>query len=126
MRFCRLLVLFAERHGGDIMHPVFTQLMSQKLIITRRTRNTTGNWVNAQEFTVPGFVEYGRKTDVNREGEEIVTTGTVYLRSDAPIDVTHPHWTIQQAGGKLMEVVNIHPIHDPRTSRLHHYEVSVR
>lgn len=105
----------------------FKRLMTHRVKIVKLERNYTGKLVPVTEyFNVPAFVQYGRRLVVDREGEEVSVAAIVFLRHDAPIKPEHEHWEITHMPGYEMQVVRIDRIDDPRTGRVHHYEVAVR
>ena len=112
------------------MIPEFRKLMTHDLIVRKRGRNHYGDFSDVSTFSgVKGFVEYTRKMVIDRQGEEVLSIGTVFLPASAPMDPAYEYWMIDQVspharGG--LEVIQVSSIDDPRTGRTHHFEVSVK
>jgi len=108
----------------------FVRLMTHTLTIHKRERDWQGVFKDIKVTSdVKGFVQYGKKLVTDSKGEEVVSSATVFLRNDAPVDPRHEHWLIDQTAPYVrsnMEVIRIDPIDDPRTGETHHYEVAVR
>ncbi len=105
------------------------KLMSHALTIRKRDRNNYGDMSEVGSFSANGFVEYGRRITLDRDGEEVLSTATIFLEGSTPIDPEWDYWIIDQIAPyvrKGMEVIQIDPIDDPRTGKTHHYEVLVR
>lgn len=112
------------------MMPHFAKLMTHTFTIRKQKRTHQGDFEDDSTATgVKGFVEYGRRTVINRQGEEVLCTATIFMPKDASIDSNHDYWKIDQTAPYSrvgLEVIQIDPIDDPRTGKTHHYEISVR
>ena len=112
------------------MMPSFKKLMTHILTIRKRERDWQGSFSNVAVYPgVRGFVEYGKRIVTNLQGEEVISSATIFLPNHAPINIPHENWMIDQTAPyprKNMEVIRIDPIDDPRTGKTHHYEVTVR
>ncbi len=109
---------------------VFNSLMTHTLVLIKRKRNNSGDFVN--ETTYPqenGFCEYGNKLVTLKTGEKVTSTAIIFLKNDSNIDINHEYWMINQLLPQIrndMEVLQIDPIDNPIDGLTHHYELIVR
>ncbi len=112
------------------MRSILKRLMTHTLSLHRRERNWQGDFTKQRTYNnVKGFVQYGTKVVMDRKGEEVVSSAIIFMPDTAPIDPSHEYWMIDQTAPyerKDMEVIRIDPIDDPRTGKIHHYEVAVK
>jgi len=103
---------------------VFDSLMTQSVTLVKRVQDYTGTLTDDTAEVLDGFVQYGTRRIVNREGEDINATAIVFLKKDAPIDLGHEWYTVIHEG-RRMKVESIDPIVDPRYNYRTHYELTV-
>ena len=112
------------------MMPAFSKLMTHTLTIRKRERDWQGALSDTATYShVKGFVEYGKRIVSGLQGEDVISAATIFLPNNAPVNIAHEHWMIDQIAPysrKNMEVIRIDPIDDPRTGKTHHYEVAVK
>ena len=110
-------------------HSMLKKLMTHSLTIRKRERDWQGSFSDKKTFSTRGFVQYGTKLVTDRKGEETTASAIIFLPDIAPIDPAYEHWMIDQTTPYTregMEVIRIDPVDDPRTGKIHHYEVAVR
>jgi hypothetical protein len=103
---------------------VYDSLMTQAVTLIKRSQDYTGSLTDDTTDVLSGFVQYGTKRVVTREGETIDATAIVFLKNDAPIDPSH-EWYDVIHNGRRMKVETIDPIVDPRYNFRTHYELTV-
>jgi hypothetical protein len=107
----------------------FNNMMTHKVTLRKRKRNTQGDFSDISSSQLPGFVEWNKMQSTDKLGEDVMIKGIVYLQDDCGIDITHDYWMIDQTSPQIrlnLEVVNILSIDDPRTGKTHHYELEFK
>lgn len=112
---------------GDI---TFDRLMTHKLNLRKLERNSRGDYSTIETYSnLDGFVEYGVKETIKKDGEETNAKAIVYLKSDCDIDPNYDYWAIDQTYPQTRSnliVLQIDPIDDPRNGNTHHFECVVK
>jgi hypothetical protein len=107
----------------------FVSLMTHSILLRKRTRNSSGDFSDISNSSIPGFVEFGNELVTTEKGEKVQSTAIIYLKDDCGIDINWPYWMINQITPYTrnnMEVLKINPIDDPRNGKTHHFECYVR
>jgi len=107
----------------------FNILMTHKILLKKRDRNYSGDFVILSSVLLDGFVEFGNHLITNEKGEKVEAKAIIFLKDNCGIDINHEYWMVDQTFPyvrKDMEVLKIDPIDDPRTGLTHHYELFAR
>ena len=110
-------------------HVKFKRLMTHRYTITEQTRNTAGDLVDGVTYTdIPGFTEYAKSVVVNTNGEQVTAGAIVFFDDTAPINANTILWRVEQIAPftQTFQVLKVEPISDPRSGKLHHYEIYTR
>ncbi len=110
----------------------FRRLMTHEFDIIKHDRNVTGNLSEVERYTkVKGFIENKGVITISKSGEQTRASATVFFGNTAPItkEMEEEHWFIKQTKpvvGKEYRVLQVEELADPRTGKIHHYEVLTR